>query len=249
MNAAWTYKQHLRMSRTYIIALAGAALVFVGLGGLGLERGMEYEEEVRQEEQLTHNVPYEPYFREAAPIANTDWELLAAIAYHESRFNEKARSKQGAAGIMQLMPRNAYRYGLNDSTMFCAEDNITAGAKSIRKLQDLFYFVPDSAQRIRFAVAAYNAGPAHILDGRRLAQKHGGNPNDWESTAYWLGKLREEAYYSDSSVVKFGRFNSSQTVAYVRHTMQTCEKIRRGEEMPLRGKKEPSPTPSAEEAE
>ena len=47
---------------------------------------------------------YDNLFRNISEREGNDWRLMSAIAYHESRFMPALRSKQGARGIMQLMP-------------------------------------------------------------------------------------------------------------------------------------------------
>lgn len=41
-------------------------------------------------------------------------------------------------------------------------------------------------ERIRFILAAYNVGLGHVEDARRLAEKFGDDPGDWDDVAYWL---------------------------------------------------------------
>ncbi len=108
-----------------------------------------------------------------------DWVLLAAQAYQESRLDQKARSRAGAVGIMQLMPATARPLGVGDISNI--ESNIHAGAKYSRQLRDR-YFDDDAISEFNkglFAVAAYNAGPARIQKLRRQAGARGLDPNVW----------------------------------------------------------------------
>jgi len=52
------------------------------------------------------------FFKKYAQEINWDWRLLAAVAFHESRFDSSQVSWAGASGIMQLMPRTAANFGL-----------------------------------------------------------------------------------------------------------------------------------------
>lgn len=237
MNSAWTYKNTFREKKTHILISVLIALFFLGIGSIGVEEGMLYEEEVEEtetalmeaeiaraaeREAIAHaRIPYTQYFKENAPVANCDWQLLAAIAYHESRFNPTAGNPSGARGLMQIMPKVAVRYGLNDSTILEPEDNIRVGAQIFRNLQHMFRFIPNQEDRWKFALASYNAGAAHILDARRLTEQNGGNPTLWEDCSYWLEQLQYEEVYTDS-VVQYGRFASaSATVGYVGATWNT----------------------------
>lgn len=170
-------------------------------------------------------VPYAEHFRRYAPITGWDWRLLAAVAWEESRYNPEAISASGAAGLMQLMPTTAAAFGLTDSTAFIPEHNIRAGAEYIRRLRNVYSFITDSVQNQHFVLASYNAGPAHIMDARRLAKRYGRSPYVWfDHTEYWLLCLRDEPYASDS-VVRYGAFNPDETVAYVRKVLRTYERI------------------------
>src|SRR4051794_29510496 len=59
---------------------------------------------------------------DAAKKFSVDPNLVAAMAFRESRFNSSAVSSRGAQGIMQLMPRTAHALGVADS--FDARQNI-----------------------------------------------------------------------------------------------------------------------------
>lgn len=215
--------------KTYFYSALFAVLFFLAVGGLGVEEGYLYEEEletqVEEEDVSLHGVPYGKYFAEYAELANCDWQLLAAIARHESRYNPLARNASGARGMMQIMPKVAHSYGLNDSTIYEAKDNIEVGARVVGKLQHIFRFIPNKNDRIKFALASYNAGPAHVLDGRRLAQQNGANYNSWDECAYWMEQLDNELYYNDT-VILYGAFNARPTVRYVNATWATYQRIK-----------------------
>lgn len=75
--------------------------------------------------------------------------LVGAIIEVESAFDERAVSRTGAMGLMQLMPKTAERFSVIDP--FNAEQNIDAGARYLRLLMDEFVSV-------ELILAAYNAG-------------------------------------------------------------------------------------------
>jgi len=94
---------------------------------------------------------------ELAPIINAaaykydlDPALLHAVIRAESGYNPGAVSHKGAAGLMQLMPATASRYGVHDR--FDPQENIEGGA---RYLSDLLGMFPSN---VKLAVAAYNSG-------------------------------------------------------------------------------------------
>jgi len=107
------------------------------------------------EEELEEMVPYQSIFMQCAPEIGWDWQLLAAVAYHESRFHEKAHSPSGACGVMQLMPVTAHRFGLNDSTIWVPEDNIRAGVRYIQFLQSKWAFITNKENNTSADVTAF----------------------------------------------------------------------------------------------
>ena len=168
--------------------------------------------------------PYDHLFKKYAPLINWDWRLLASVAYHESHFDSQEVSWAGAAGVMQLMPRTAENFGLDKDTKFDAEKNIEAGVQYIKSLNLAFRRVENPEERLKFILAAYNSGPAHILDAMALAGKYGKNPQLWfNNVEYFLLKKSDPQFYNDP-VVKYGYFRGRETVKYVQGTMETYKK-------------------------
>ncbi|MDD4489448.1 MAG: transglycosylase SLT domain-containing protein [Paludibacter sp.] len=170
--------------------------------------------------------PYDAYFKKYADEIKWDWRLLAAIAFHESRFDSSQISRRGASGLMQLMPRTAAKFGLDKNNILNPEKNIEASVEYIKSLNLLFRKIENLEERKKFILASYNSGPAHILDAMALAEKHGKNPHIWfEHVEYYLSKKNEPEYYNDE-VVKFGHFRSGETIRYVRNTLDTYQKYK-----------------------
>ncbi len=156
--------------------------------------------------------PWDDAFKEGAQGAGLDWRLLAAQAYQESRFNPNAKSNFGAQGLMQIMPRTAREVGVKDP--FDPLDSIKGGAKYMAWLMSR-YDKPDMKlkDRVRFALAAYNVGPGHLDDARKLAEKEGLDDGRWfghvERALRLLSKPR---YYRDA---KYGYCRGEEPVQYV----------------------------------
>ncbi len=204
-----------------LIALVGLIVAF--LAGFFSQPHSITEDPI--EEQAPEVVPYESYFRQYADSIGWDWTLLAALSWEESHFNPQARSYVGAQGLMQLMPKTAARYGLNDSTVLIPAENIRAGAEYIRSLQRIYSFIGNPQEQIHFVLASYNAGPAHIMDARRLAKRYGRSPYVWfDNTEYWLTQLSDPTIAADS-VVLYGSFNAQETTAYVRKVLRTYQRF------------------------
>jgi membrane-bound lytic murein transglycosylase F len=170
--------------------------------------------------------PYDHLFKKYAPGINWDWRLLAALAFHESRFDPTDESWSGAVGLMQLMPRTALKFGLNRNTVYDPELNIDASVQYIKSLNLAFRQVENKNERIKFILAAYNSGPAHILDAMALAKKFGKNPHIWfNQVEYFLLKKNDPDFYNDA-VVKYGYFHGKETAKYVQSTLATYEKYK-----------------------
>ncbi len=167
--------------------------------------------------------PYDHLFKKYAPKIGWDWRLLASIAYHESNFDPYIVSPSGASGLMQLMPRTAEIYGVDSISIFDPEENIRASVEYLKELNKLFRKVEDNNERIKFILAGYNGGPYHIVDAMLLAGKYGKNPYIWYSNVeYFLDQKRYPEFYEDS-IVKYGYFNSRETIRYVITTLNTYE--------------------------
>ena len=168
--------------------------------------------------------PFDRFFKKYAPGINWDWRLLAALAFHECRFDPTNESWSGAAGIMQLMPRTALVFGLDKNTVLDPEMNIEASVQYIKSLNLSFRQIQNKEERIKFILAAYNSGPAHILDAMALAKKFGKNPHIWyNQVEYFLLKKNDPYFYNDP-VVKYGYYRGKETAKYVQNTLSTFEK-------------------------
>lgn len=152
---------------------------------------------------------YDEEFRAAAAVTDFDWRLLAAQAYHESRFLPDKTSWAGAVGLMQLMPRTAEMLGVKN--LYDPAQNILGGARYLRKLYGMYGDV-DGDDRLRLALAAYNCGIGHVADARKLARERGGDPRRWEDVAGALRLLEQPEYYRKA---EYGYVRGGQVLRYV----------------------------------
>lgn len=87
--------------------------------------------------------------------------LVLAIIDVESRFNPQATSPKGAAGLMQLMPALAARYGVRNR--YDVQQNLEAGILYLKDLHKIHQ------GNLPLMLAAYNAGENAVLrHGKRL---------------------------------------------------------------------------------
>jgi membrane-bound lytic murein transglycosylase MltF len=118
-------------------------------------------------------------FRKYGAQYNVDWLLMAAQGYQESQLDQSRHSSAGAVGVMQLTSATGKQMNVGDVTRL--EPNINAGIKYVRYLADRYYSDPgvDPLNRVLFAFAAYNAGPARIRSARKAAAEAHLDPNVW----------------------------------------------------------------------
>lgn len=162
---------------------------------------------------------YDNLFKDAARATGWDWRLIAAQCYQESGFDPNAVSWAGASGLMQIMPATAAHLSLPQADIFKPAENIAAAARYIHQLQAQFADIPNSEERVRFILAAYNAGPGHISDARALARKYGRNPNSWNGVGHYVQCLMQPRFYRDP-VVRHGYMIGSETYQYVQDIME-----------------------------
>ena len=120
-------------------------------------------------------------FEQYAEKYDFDWLMISAQAYQESRFNNHLVSHMGAVGIMQVLPKTAKEPYINIQNFRKLEPNIHAGVKYMSFVHKRYFLKPEITKenQMYFSLAAYNAGPANVRKMRRMAAKHGYNPNIW----------------------------------------------------------------------
>ena len=164
--------------------------------------------------------PFDDLFKVYADSLSWNWKMFAAQVYKESRFDPKATSWRGARGLLQLMPATAQRYGVSKSQLFIPEKNLYAGTRFLQYLEKLWADkVEDSAERVKFILASYNAGPGHVLDARKLAKKYGDDPEVWDGhVAEWILKKSYRKYYTDDAA-SLGYVRGIEPYMYVKDIM------------------------------
>ncbi len=114
-----------------------------------------------------------------------DWRLFKAQAIAESRLKANARSKVGAVGIMQIMPKTFQEIKHKNPSIKGSRKqprwSIAAGIYYNRMLWKGWKAKRTYQNRINFMFGSYNAGKGNILKTQRIAKKNGLNPNEWES--------------------------------------------------------------------
>ena len=105
--------------------------------------------------------------------------MLAAQGYQESGLDQRARSRAGAIGVMQLMPATGKELRVGDIHLI--EPNIHGGTKYMHQLMTRYFGGAkfDADNRTLFAFAAYNAGPSRIEEMRAEARRRRLDPDKW----------------------------------------------------------------------
>jgi soluble lytic murein transglycosylase-like protein len=128
----------------------------------------------------------DPLIARAAREYGVDPGLVKAIVHVESLFDQRAISRAGAQGLMQLMPHTARDLGVDDP--FNPWQNIEGGTRYLRSLMREF------EGDLRLSLAAYNAGAA-------VVRRYGGIPPYQETRQYVDRVLRlSRRYNSDFDV-------------------------------------------------
>jgi soluble lytic murein transglycosylase-like protein len=102
---------------------------------------------------LPEVVPFGEIIDSVAARHGVPAQLVRALIKVESDFQERARSPQGAMGLMQLMPDTARRFSVADP--YNPRQNIEGGIKYLKFLLNRF-------STPALALAAYNAGESAV---------------------------------------------------------------------------------------
>jgi soluble lytic murein transglycosylase-like protein len=123
---------------------------------------------------LARKAGYDQVVDEVSRAYGLESALLHAVISVESRYNPKAVSRKGAAGLMQLMPQTAKRYGVGDA--FDPRQNLKGGAQYLRDLLRRF------DHNLSLALAAYNAGEHAVT-------KHGNRIPPYRETLHYVPQV------------------------------------------------------------
>ncbi|MGB5616307.1 MAG: lytic transglycosylase F [Desulfobacterales bacterium] len=120
-------------------------------------------------------------FEKYAGRYDFDYLMIGAQAFQESGLDHSKRSPAGAIGVMQMLPSTASDPNVGIADIEKLEKNIHAGTKYLRFIVDRYFKdeAMDDTNKILFAFASYNAGPARVISLRDKAAKMGLDPNVW----------------------------------------------------------------------
>ena len=159
--------------------------------------------------------PYDHVFKQYAQEMGWDWRLLAAIAYSESGFDPNATSWMGARGLMQVMPKTARAHGAEENSLSDPAVSIRVASKILKELEGVMRGRAAAGDRIKFVLAAYNAGSGHVTDAIALAGKFELNPRLWEDNVAQAMLWEMDPEYYNDSVCTYGYCRGTEPVDYV----------------------------------
>jgi membrane-bound lytic murein transglycosylase F len=207
----------------------------------GDTRRFEYEESREFQTHVAERLPrYRAWFEEAAAQAGLDWRLLAAVGYQESKWDPRAVSDEGAAGLMMLTADTAQEMGIKDRTD--PQQSIFAGARYLAQVRQM---IPDriaEPDRTWLTIAAYNVGFGHLEDARIIAQALGKDPDSWTEVREELPLLAQGRWYARA---KRGYARGWEPVQFVDRIQRflTLLEWQPGEAAPAQAPASPAPGP------
>jgi membrane-bound lytic murein transglycosylase MltF len=168
-------------------------------------KSVKYVKNAASEAEIRKFGELKAYFQSHGEAYKLDWILMAAQGYQESRLDQTVKSPVGAIGVMQVMPATGKELKVGDIRQ--TEPNVHAGVKYVRFMIDRYYKDQpmDESNKVLFAFASYNAGPARIRQLRKEAEKRGLNPNLWFNNVELIAaeKIGRETVTYVSNIYKY----------------------------------------------
>jgi membrane-bound lytic murein transglycosylase F len=139
-------------------------------------------------EEFKNKTEYDGYFLQYSNRyfgSHFDWRYFKAQAIVESRLRPEAQSRDGAMGIMQILPRT-FQEITRQNPHISSEPkhpkwNIAAGIYYNRLMWNEWHGPLSVQDRLSFMFASYNAGRTNIQRAHRIAAAMGLDPKSWKS--------------------------------------------------------------------
>ena len=144
-------------------------------------KNTKYVKSALSEKELEKYKSMVQLFKKYAGEYDFNYLMIGAQAYQESGLDHSKRSHAGAIGVMQVLPSTAADPNVNIANIEKLENNIHAGMKYLRFIIDRYYKDEpmDDVNKLLFAFASYNAGPARVKRLRTKAAAMGLDPTVW----------------------------------------------------------------------
>lgn len=169
--------------------------------------------------------PYDSLIKVYSDSVGLDWRLVAAVIYHESGFDNDVRSRRGATGLMQMMPSTAEWLGAGDISD--PIEGVRIGTIYLKRIHNAYRnHTDDPVERMKFALAAYNAGVGRIQDCIKFAAIRGVDPSSWDNIVALIPEMNDDSIL-EIDTIKFGKFKGDETIAYVENVLSKYEQYKR----------------------
>ena len=169
--------------------------------------------------------PYDSLIKVYSDSVGLDWRLVAAVIYHESGFDNDVRSHRGATGLMQMMPSTAEWLGAGDISD--PIEGVRIGTIYLKRIHNAYRnHTDDPVERLKFALAAYNAGVGRIQDCIKFAAIRGVDSSSWDNIVALIPEMNDDSIL-EIDTIKFGKFKGTETINYVDNVMNKYEQYKR----------------------
>jgi len=184
INIAWVMRKNNPQFKQLVDEFAQTHVVGTSFGNTLLRRYLQNTKWIKNStstEEMQKFNSYVEFLKKYGGEYNFDYLMLAAQGYQESLLDQDKKSRVGAVGVMQVMPKLAAANPINIPNVGNADGNIHAGVKMLRNIADTYFNDPgiDPLNKTLFTFASYNAGPNRIVGLRKKAQQDGLDPNKW----------------------------------------------------------------------
>jgi membrane-bound lytic murein transglycosylase MltF len=183
-QTAWVMRKNNPQFKQLVDEFVESHAVGTSFGNTLLRRYLQNTKWIKNStstEEMQKFSAYEGLFKKYAGEYNFDYLMVAAQGYQESLLDQDKKSRVGAVGIMQVIPKLAAANPIDIPNVSNADGNIQAGCKMLRNITDTYFNDPgiNPLNKTLFTFASYNAGPNKIVALRKKAQDDGLDPNKW----------------------------------------------------------------------
>lgn len=154
-----------------------------------------------------------------------DWHLVKRLIAAESSFQPDAISPTGAVGLAQFMPQTWAHWGRGQRDN--PEASIDACTRYLKWLYERFDEIPNTDDRWRFAVAAYNCGRENVNRALSKAREKAGQPasyDEWRAQGNPPGPWQTWQFTSELLPEVTGH-HAAETLQYVATVMPAKERL------------------------
>ncbi|HEV7476067.1 MAG TPA: lytic transglycosylase F [Pyrinomonadaceae bacterium] len=208
---AWAFRKDSPKLAAVVNAFVKDHKIGTSFGNQMLNRylkNINYVKNSTTEEEMKKFHALVALFQQYGKEYEFDHLMLAAQAFQESRLDQSVHSAAGAVGVMQIKPSTAAdpTVGIKDVETN-ADNNVHAGVKYLRFVVNQYFkdAQMDSTNKLLFAFASYNAGPARIAKLRKQAEAQGLDPNLWFRNVEYVAakEIGQETVQYVSNIFKY----------------------------------------------